>query len=258
LDGHQKSIDSMAISADGRTLASGGRDGTIHLWEMTTGRHRGVLLGHRGPVLALDFSRDGRRLASGSKDTTALIWDLTDGIATADLTKKQLDELWSNLAGADAVKAYRSIWLLAGAAKQTAPFLQVHLRPVPAMDDKLIAQLLADLDSDEFPVRSKARGELEKLGEIAAPALRATAAKPPSLEVRRQVDALLDKVKNEKRKPSSERIRILRAVEVLERIGTAEARDVLKKLAGGAAGAILTREAKASLQRLEKRAKHSK
>jgi hypothetical protein len=47
-----------------------------------------------------------------------------------------------------------------------------------------------------------------------------------------------------------ELLRGVRAVEVLERAGTPEARQLLAALAGGAPGALLTREAAASLQRL--------
>ena len=128
-------IDCLVFSPDGRTLAAGCRDSIIYVWEVASGQPRGLLCGHRGAIYSLAFSRDGRRLASGSKDTTALVWDLTDGIAAdppKELTAKQLDELWRDLAGEDAVKAYRSIWTLALAPKQSVPFLQTHLQPVPA------------------------------------------------------------------------------------------------------------------------------
>lgn len=257
----QKSIGGMAFSPDGRTLASGGQDGTIWLWEMRTGRRRLVLQGHKGSVMSLTYSRDGRRLASGSRDTTILVWDLTAGMSRdrpKDLTTEQLDGLWRDLADEDAAKAYRSIWQLASAGKQALPFLQARLRPIPAPDAKRISQLLADLDSDQFNVRTKAHNELEKLGEAAAASLRQAAEKPPSAEVGRRVNELRDKLKTERRTPSSERIRVLRAVEVLEHIGTPEASQILKILANGAAEAELTREAKASLDRLARRANRSK
>ncbi len=261
LDGRQKSIENLAISPDGKTLASGGEDGSLCLWDMVSGRQRGLLRGHRGSVLSLAFSRDGRRLASGSQDTTALVWDLTDGIAAdppKELTARQLDELWRDLAGEDAVKANRSIWTLAYAPKQSVPYLQARLRPVPAVDAKQLARLLRDLDSEDFTARTRACEELEKLGESAAVALREAARKPSSVEVGRQVKGLLEKLTVEKRTPSAERIRVLRALESLEHAATPEAGELLKRLAQGADGAQLTRQAKASLERLAKRAKRAK
>jgi WD40 repeat protein len=258
VDGQQKTIDSLAFSPDGRSLASGGQDGTIWLWETYTGGRRLVLHGHKGSVLSLSFSRDGRRLASGSKDTTVLVWDLTAGSSidpSKDFTAEQLDGLWRDLAGDDAAKAYQSIWELASLPKRSLPFLNARLRPIPIPDVKRISQLLADLDSEDFKVRTKAHEELEKLGEAAAAPLRQTAEKPPSAEVGRRVKELRDKLKTEARTPPPQRIQVLRAVEVLEHIGTLQACQSLKGLANGAAGAQLTQEAKASLDRLAKRAK---
>ena len=73
----------------------------------------------------------------------------------------------------------------------------------------------------------------------------------PSAEVHRRVQQLLDRL--EKEVLSADRLRELRAVEVLEQIGTEEARQVLTALAKGDSEAPLTREAKASLRRLAER-----
>jgi hypothetical protein len=53
--------------------------------------------------------------------------------------------------------------------------------------------------------------------------------------------------------PAGEALRSIRAVQVLEMIGTAESRDVLETLAKGAPGSRQTEDAKGSLARLEKR-----
>src|SRR5882724_7512154 len=68
--GHSNSVDSVAFSADGKTLASGSKDKTIKLWEVATGRGLRTLAGHSDEVRSLGFSMDGRTLASGSMDNT--------------------------------------------------------------------------------------------------------------------------------------------------------------------------------------------
>jgi WD40 repeat protein len=73
----QESVEAIAFSPDGKTLAAGRRDGTIFLWDTATAKVRRSLSGHQGPVCQLVFSRDGRLLASAGADTTVLIWSLS-------------------------------------------------------------------------------------------------------------------------------------------------------------------------------------
>jgi hypothetical protein len=109
--------------------------------------------------------------------------------------------------------------------------------------------LLLDLDDRRFAVRQKASAELTRLGEAALPALKLALAGDVSLEARRRGQRIVDELTT----PSGDRLRGLRAVEVLENIGTQQARALLQKLATGAPEARLTLEARASLERIEKR-----
>ncbi|KAK6810480.1 hypothetical protein RU639_013746 [Aspergillus parasiticus] len=79
LEGHLDSVNSVAFSPDGRTLASGSLDRTIKLWDTTTGIERQTLEGHSGWVYSVAFSPDGRTLASGSADRTIKLWDTITG-----------------------------------------------------------------------------------------------------------------------------------------------------------------------------------
>jgi WD40 repeat protein len=65
----------FAISTDSKTIATGGQDGAIRLWDIVTGKERRSFSGHEGWVTFLRYAPDGKSLASGSEDTTVLIWD---------------------------------------------------------------------------------------------------------------------------------------------------------------------------------------
>jgi HEAT repeat protein len=134
---------------------------------------------------------------------------------------------------------------------KSVPLLSERLRPVPPPAPGVIDRLLADLDNNDFAVRSKAAATLEELGEVAESALRKVLREPPSAEVRRQVERLLANL--EVPVPPAEHLRLLRALTVLEQTGTPEAVAVLEKLSRGAPEARLTREARAALERLAKR-----
>jgi hypothetical protein len=206
----------------------------------------------------MKFMPNCKAVAMGMNDGAIFVWDLAPETwpslkSTKDLTKKELDDFWLDIAK-DPPRAYKAIWTLAESPAHTIPFLRDHLRSVPEVDSKLVQRLLADLDSDQFATREKAAKELAELGEQIEPSLRKALEGQPSEEVRRQIKAILDAPRAVM---SGETQRTLRAIQVLERIGTPEARDVLKKLAGGAAGARETREAQESLERLARKAKMS-
>jgi hypothetical protein len=141
------------------------------------------------------------------------------------------------------------------AGEQAVPWLRERLRPVPAVPARRIAELVAELDNPRFKVRDKAARELEQLEDMAKVALQgALAAGPasgkPSEEFRRRVETLLKKL--EEPLTSVERLRAVRAVEVLEQIATLAAQQELRRLARGAPAARLTREAAAALRRAER------
>jgi hypothetical protein len=254
-----RGVPALAFSADGRTLAGGGWVGpSILLWEVAMGRERHRLARHQGRIFSLTFSGDGKTLVSGGEDTTALVWDLTGRLDGREpprdrLSAGELDACWTDLAAADAAVGYRAIRHLAAAPAQAVPYLGKLLSPVQPMDQGRLERLIADLGSDQFAAREKATKELEAAGELAEPLLQKALEAKPDLEMRRRVERLLEKLKRDEWEPSLDRLRTLRALEVLERIGTSEAKQVLRGLAQGAPEARLTRDAQAALQRLARR-----
>ncbi|MEH2171168.1 MAG: trypsin-like peptidase domain-containing protein [Nostoc sp.] len=73
------SVYSVAISPDGKTLASGSGDKTIKIWNLSTGKVINTLKGHSSWIKSVAISPDGRTLASGSGDKTIKIWNLSTG-----------------------------------------------------------------------------------------------------------------------------------------------------------------------------------
>jgi len=72
-------VAAVAVSPDGRLVATGHRDHTARLWSAQTGRQLKVLEGHVGQVIAVAFSPDGKLLATGSSDGAGRLWSIKDG-----------------------------------------------------------------------------------------------------------------------------------------------------------------------------------
>jgi WD40 repeat protein len=75
-------VNSIAVSPDGMHIASGSEDGTICVWNATTGEMAaGPFIGHTDLVWSVAFSPDGQWIVSGSQDGTICVWDATTGEA---------------------------------------------------------------------------------------------------------------------------------------------------------------------------------
>jgi WD domain, G-beta repeat len=188
----------LAFSPDSRTVALANAtdqwepEGTVTLWELSSGKKRWESPTFSDGATALAFSPDGLALASGHSDGDILLWDVagrlrTRGSASPVPSSAELERLWTDLASSDARRAYRAMRALA--SMPTAAVTLLCRRRMPTTEKGL------------------------------------------------------------------DRLRALRAVEVLEWIGTAKAKRALASLAKGRAGALLTREANVALGRLERRAR---
>jgi WD40 repeat protein len=240
---------SIAIfSPDGRTLALSRNDGHVALWEVATGQCRLLLFGHSTHTHALAFRPDGRALAGAGAEGAILIRDLTglgpDG--GGRLPESELPALWQCLAGEDGMAAYKAIWRLRAAPEPATALLRQRLRSPIAIPAERIGRWVRDLDSDIFKVRETATRELARAGDQAQEALR-RALEHPSAEVRRRAEHLLQELRPD---VSPEVVRRLRAVEVLEGIGTPQARELLTTLAREAPGTRSANAAQEALDRL--------
>jgi WD40 repeat protein len=76
--GHRLGVNSVALTPDGRTLATASADGTVILWDVARRTPLGQpLQDHRGAVWSVAFSPDGRTLASAGDDGTVILWSVT-------------------------------------------------------------------------------------------------------------------------------------------------------------------------------------
>ena len=265
----------LQFSPDGRTLATTGGSrktgaSTVVLWETATGKRR---VEYQGPhssgganplslsgrtAGALAFSPNGRVLAVGASDTSVLLWDLTGQLypAVRDAAKPattEFDTLWKELAEADSDKAYRLIQRLTAHPAEATALIKANLAPAKAkkLDTAEVARLIADLDHNDFEQREKASKALAAIGKPASAALTKALQGEPSAEKKRRIKELLDALRA--KAPTPEMVRPTRALEVLERIGTAEAKQLLDELAKGDPDAKLTEDARATLKRLTAR-----
>jgi hypothetical protein len=259
--GHERAVDgaddspaeTAVFSADGRLLLAAGSDGFVHMAERYSRTKVKNLSGHRGGVTTLAVG--GSRLLTVGTDGTALVWDLSrielEPRPVKKLTPTQLAGLWDGLANEKPADAYQTMRLAIDAGPQVVDLFRERLEKVAVVDDKHIAKLIGDLDSDEFEMRENATKELETIGTLVVPALRKVLKGAPSAEVRQRAEGLLKKLDG----PGSlgQQQRPARAVEVLEAIGTPEAIKALEAVAKRQANDDLAREVKAALARLKKK-----
>jgi WD40 repeat protein len=253
IEGHDATTSAVAVSSDGCMLAAGDQAGNVYLWECGTGQLRGRFSTGTGSIDILAFRPDARALAVHASGASPWIIDLrsipearTRPIPTED---SGLAAECTHLSGEDACRAWQAMQVLAEVKDRAVRLLSKQIRLPAAVPAERIERWLRDLDSDTFAVRERATEQLRQVGRPARPALQRALAALPSPEAKRRIESLLDLTGFA---ASPEERRTMRALEVLEEIGTPAARGVLERVAkGGDAGPART--ARAALQRLQRR-----
>jgi WD40 repeat protein len=210
-------VTSLAWRPDGKTLAVGGADTLVRVYE------RAELIPDRKVV--------------------------PDG----ELTAEVLNTLWSDLGDPDGVKSFAAMRTLSIHAAQALALFEQRVRP-PAPGDR-IEKLIEELDSDVFATRERASELLAKRLSAAEGALRKALEGKISAERRRRIRALLRGVEHggkAAKVPADPQLQASRAVEVLERLATPGARRLLRAWADAKPATAASAQSKESLRRLER------
>ena len=243
-----------AVAPHGQLLVTTGFNGSnvaaptangLVLFEVATGQKVCTLPGHANDVTLVSFAHDGRRFISGSRDNTALVWSLDE---LASKLPEDDERLWSDLS-ADAAKAYPLLWALLHQPKRAVALAEKRLQRDPATDG--IERWVADLGNTSFAKRSEATQRLRSLGMSAWPAVKAALERPTELEVRRRLEELLDTMLTQ---PHPDLLRDLRVIQMLETLGTPEARQTLVRVEKSASHGPRAEAARSAIERIGKRA----
>jgi hypothetical protein len=161
-----------------------------------------------------------------------------------------LNGAWDRLAGADGANALAAEWELFDRPAQAVALLREQLRPVRAADESGVRKLIAQLASAAFAERETATRALRELGDSAVEQMRAALKAGVPAEAKFRVERLLAEA-DATGFPPGARQREVRAIAVLERINTDDARKLLSELTKGLPNARLTHDAAAALKRCE-------
>jgi WD40 repeat protein len=242
LAGHAEATRFLAFSPDGTVLASaGGRmahDPQVRLWEVATGKELATLRGDAKIVQAVAFSADGRLLASAGDDGTVRVWEVA--------TRQEICRFTGDGSFLLCVAFSPDGKALAAGGMDPAVLVWDLSLSGPTGPQELTPQELPDLWADL--AGKNATTAYQAVGKLSAAPRQALPFLEGVLGPASEADPLPGGVEL----GAGKQLQRLRALLVLERIGSAEAQRLVEKVAQGASGARETRDAQATLARLRR------
>jgi WD40 repeat protein len=226
----------LRFSPDARRLVTCDDAGHAHVWEVASGQLAFTLTYPDGAIHDVRFGADGRSLIT-SNHREVIVWDLMPEPGAAA-------DPWAGLA-AEAPHAEQARRALLAEPVAAVELLKRRLRSAMPVDPVAVAGLVAKLDVADYRERARATAAIQAIGRRVLPLLRESTA--GSEEGKTRLAAMIRELSAG---PTAYELREERAVEVLEHIGSPAARDLLRQLAAGDAGSVLTEEARAAGRRL--------
>jgi WD40 repeat protein len=237
--------DEFSFLPDGRTAVAWSYDRSgLAVRDLVTGTLRRSMRGP-GPVWQARLRSDGRALLVATRPYPVELWALPAGPKTWDPARA--DVWWQTLAEPDSGIAYAAILALRDHPATAVSLFKARMVIPTSPPEEWLKSRLAGLDAPAFPDRERASADLAAAGERVTQALR-RALPGATAEARERITKILDA--DAGRTP--DQLRAIRSCEVLEAIGTADARALLATWTRGAPDTTLTREAAASLRRLSR------
>jgi len=260
-------VNSVAFSPAGTFFAYGTKS-ELAVLDTESGEKLLTRTVETGAITSVAFSPLGRHIAAGQTDRSLTLqslhprhWDVPPPIRHPG--SKRLRNLWETLAGDRPVASLQALFHLAGRGDRVVPFLRRRIRPLvrgtgpeKKRIDARMSSFIAKLGDRSYSERQKATEELYALlSDVPASGVRRLEKKIEVLDDP-EVTSRLKQVQQELEGISTallkgDRLRLFRAIQVLEMIGTPEARDLLRMMAGKASGNSMATFARSALERLE-------
>lgn len=222
------------------------QDGRLCLWETATRRAVAILGEEEYTTIA--FSPTLTRIAAGKTNGIDLL-DIPKGPRTTPTSADAIKNLWEQLAHDDPAIAYKALHSLADAGDDSVAFLRKSLSPVPHDLASRLNDLLDKLEDKGFEVRDRATRDLLAYGKSFEPMMRLELRRSDGLERRRALLRILSE--SSEAAWDKNQLRSVRAIQVLELIGSGNAIRLLDNLGGGARGSRITEDSLAASKRLQ-------
>ncbi|MDX1961574.1 MAG: WD40 repeat domain-containing protein [Pirellulales bacterium] len=245
----------LGLTPDHTELVWPDAQGRLHVHDLLHHRELAVVsLDQQPPIKITACRAQGLNVVCAYADGTAANWQIPDN-ALAEIAPpppqlpEERESWWRDLGGADSTKAFLALNRLAAYPDTTVPLVAAKLE-FGELDQTLpnrVDQLVQQLDAPEFVIRERATREIESLGEPAEVYIEAALKEAKSLEVKARLEILLREARKSATLLNPAEMQTYRAIWLLERINTLEAREQLKRIASDSATPKLRELAKKSL-----------